>query len=321
MMARPATPRRRPRTGIDPDSTAGRIQLALRAGPASVTELTERFGRSIISHAVTSLIGSGLVERRGTDNQNAVFHITDAGRAACPLRNPLAGKSAPVPAGATGGRIRTSYPREAALNPAPLAGDRALSRLPSHIPVFQPRAPQEETPTMPPKPIAISSRSPITVARDAIARAVSGLTREESIDKKTLLDLASRDLPDIDRGTLENSLRKMVSEGQRIAALGATSARRYFDPAAKGWEPEAAAEPAAGAAEITAEPPPAAQKAVAAPPEPPPVEFAIYSDGRMAIIDGDEIFLLRPADTRRLVDFLGCFEAPLAPLASLDQAA
>ena len=44
----------------------------------------------------------------------------------------------------------------------------------------------------------------------------------------------------------------------------------------------------------------------------PPVEFAVYSDGRLAIIDSDEILVLKPDDVRRLAFFLGCFDPKTA---------
>ena len=50
-----------------------------------------------------------------------------------------------------------------------------------------------------------------------------------------------------------------------------------------------------------------------APAAPAEIEFAVYSDGRLAIFDGDEILILPPEATRRLGYFLGCLETHVWP--------
>lgn len=77
----------RPPTDYTADSDAGRLLLALRAGPTTAAELAERFGRS---H------GIGALERRGlVVSEAGAYRLTEAGRAACPLGNPLAAGIAP----------------------------------------------------------------------------------------------------------------------------------------------------------------------------------------------------------------------------------
>lgn len=62
------------------DNNDGRVLLALRAGPMTPSELNER-GLSVRGW----LIKAGYVEQVGD-----YYRITEAGRAACPFRNPLA---------------------------------------------------------------------------------------------------------------------------------------------------------------------------------------------------------------------------------------
>ena len=152
---------------------------------------------------------------------------------------------------------------------------------------------------MPAKAPTINTRR-LDTAREAIARAVAGTARDEAIDRETLLRRVALAGTELEPITLRNALKRMVADGDRIAAEGATSARRYFDPTAKGWEPEAVATPPAAPAPPAAAPTPPAGR----------VEFSVYSDGRLAIIDGDDILILQPDDTGRLAYFLGCFQAP-----------
>ncbi len=91
------------------DSLKGRTLLALRAGPVSSAALAERFGIS----APTSLLESaGLIE-----GDAEAWRLTDAGRAACPLRNPAASKVAPPVAGAISRRIPHASPVSAVTAP------------------------------------------------------------------------------------------------------------------------------------------------------------------------------------------------------------
>lgn len=66
---------------ITADNTEGRVLLALRAGPMTPGEVHGRVNTSVPS----SLIKSGLVVQ-----DSSYYRITEAGRAACPFRNPLA---------------------------------------------------------------------------------------------------------------------------------------------------------------------------------------------------------------------------------------
>lgn len=87
----------------DASSAIGRTLLALRAGQMTSGELDERFGRSA---PLTAMAKHGLV----TGDADG-WSITDAGRAACPLRNPLAAKTTPAPHAAlpriTSGKLPT----------------------------------------------------------------------------------------------------------------------------------------------------------------------------------------------------------------------
>ena len=69
------------------DSTEGRILLGLRAGEMEADACSERF--SGFSSAIGKLVGRHLVKK--TDGG---YRITEAGRAACPFRNPKAATAA-----------------------------------------------------------------------------------------------------------------------------------------------------------------------------------------------------------------------------------
>lgn len=81
----------RPPTAFTADSDAGRILLALRAGPLTATELGDRFGR--FTH-MGKLVSRGLVAAEAGS-----YRLTPAGRDLCPFRNPLAAahRAAPAP--------------------------------------------------------------------------------------------------------------------------------------------------------------------------------------------------------------------------------
>lgn len=66
---------------ITADNVDGRTLLALRAGPMTPGEISARVGGSVSRW----LIKAGYVEE-----SDCYYRLTDAGRAACPLRNPLA---------------------------------------------------------------------------------------------------------------------------------------------------------------------------------------------------------------------------------------
>lgn len=72
---------------ITADSREGRLLLALRRGPHEPGELAEQFGK--LSGLQGQLMRTGLIAYDGD-----VYTLTEAGRAACPFRNPLAAKPA-----------------------------------------------------------------------------------------------------------------------------------------------------------------------------------------------------------------------------------
>lgn len=245
---------------ISPDSYMGRTLLALRAGPMTSGELSERFPAG---SAINQLSQFGLVKR--TDDH---WTITDAGRAACPLRNPLAADITPVPAAATGTRPipHTIKTQETAMTGITISGTKT--------PIFQ--------------------------AREAIAKAISGITEDRAIKRDELL---ARAKTDIDHPTLINVIKKMVEEKKFVGAYGHTTARRYFD--LRSIDPQPVTDDKSGARDTLNVQPagPTTGEHDAA-----DIEFSIYNDGRLAIVDGDEVLVLPPAATRRLGYFLGCLE-------------
>lgn len=72
---------------IAADSREGRLLLALRRGPHEPGELAEQFGN--LSGLQGQLVRAGLIAYDGD-----FYTLTEAGRAACPFRNPLAAKPA-----------------------------------------------------------------------------------------------------------------------------------------------------------------------------------------------------------------------------------
>lgn len=76
---------------ITANSNLGIALLALRAGPITGMEAEERWPSSGAGY-FQQLRRMGYVEFR-----DGAYRITDAGRAACPLRNPLAGTVKPIP--------------------------------------------------------------------------------------------------------------------------------------------------------------------------------------------------------------------------------
>lgn len=74
-------------------SFEGRLLLALRAGPMANSTLVERFGTSA---GASRLVKAGYA-RRADGDEGGEYHITEAGRAACPYRNPLAAPGAVQP--------------------------------------------------------------------------------------------------------------------------------------------------------------------------------------------------------------------------------
>lgn len=316
---------------ITPDSRDGRVLLALRAGPMAAAELYDR----VPAFSPSSLQRHGLIERLPED----CYRITAAGRAACPLRNPLAATVAPPPSAALNAR-RAGLPP---LRPSQPVPTRAKPAKPDQPPSGE----AMENITFNPK------KDTLSASRAGVFYALKGIDREHAITRQ---ELALRGPASVESGALFNALQRMAQEGL-VGAFGSTTARRYYDLRTKdadlrepcadsqtGADPtelapfdartkgqreashrrlqlrheatestakEALAE--AVSAPVSA-PRPAAPKetppVVAPPPadEVPEIEFAIYDDGRLAIFDGDELMTLPPEATRRLGYFLGCLE-------------
>lgn len=74
---------------ISANTAMGRLLLALRAGGMTAAQLAERFGGN---SGISQLVRAGLV----TGDADG-YRLTDAGRAACPLRNPLAARVPSAP--------------------------------------------------------------------------------------------------------------------------------------------------------------------------------------------------------------------------------
>lgn len=83
----------KPKPGISPQSIPGRMLLALRAGRMMPSELHERFP-SYCNFHLGQLMGDGLVDKKG-GRFSETYGITEAGRTACPNRNPRIGEDQP----------------------------------------------------------------------------------------------------------------------------------------------------------------------------------------------------------------------------------
>jgi hypothetical protein len=103
------------------DNNDGRVLLALRAGAMTTGEFAER-GLSV----------SGWLVREGLiDLVDGGYRITEAGRSACPLRNPLAAKAAPAiysPEVSTMPKGETRVTRDQVLDAIKQAGAAGINR-------------------------------------------------------------------------------------------------------------------------------------------------------------------------------------------------
>lgn len=70
---------------ISADSWEGRVLLALRAGAMTPFEINERWPSGSAPNYLKKLVSKHLVEKVGDE-----YRLTETGRTACPLRNPLA---------------------------------------------------------------------------------------------------------------------------------------------------------------------------------------------------------------------------------------
>lgn len=255
------------------ESPAGRTLIALRAGAMSSAELYERFAGN---HALAELHKRGFVEQCIAGG----WKLTAAGREACPLRNPLAGGLPPDP------------PRAITARKAPLS---VLSSRHSSTP--KPTAQGDSA-----MPLYVNEDlSPINQVRQRLVGSPEGITRRQLM----------RDLKHLSEARIDNAIFKLCEAGEaarpKMGFLVATDRLKSVAvvplapaPREEARKPETET-PAAPVKEL-AKPAPAA-------PTVPEIEFSIYDDGRLAIIDGDEILVLPPDATRRLGRFLGYFEA------------
>lgn len=105
---------------ITADSRLGIVLLALRAGPMAPDQIAERWPNG---HNVAEAVRLDLVEKVGDE-----YRLTDAGRAAVPLRNPLAAKPAISPEVFTMPRGETRITRDQVLAAIKEAGAAGVNR-------------------------------------------------------------------------------------------------------------------------------------------------------------------------------------------------
>lgn len=120
-----------------------------------------------------------------------------------------------------------------------------------------------------------------------------------------------RDLKHLSEARIDNAIFKLCEAGEAARPkMGFLGRHR---PAEVGRGRSVGTGPVEEARKPETETPAAPVKELAKPapaaPTVPEIEFSIYDDGRLAIIDGDEILVLLPDATRRLGRFLGYFEA------------
>ena len=145
--------------------------------------------------------------------------------------------------------------------------------------------------------------SPINQVRQRLVGSPEGITRRQLM----------RDLKHLSEARIDNAIFKLCEAGEaarpKMGFLVATDRLKSVavvplapPPREEARKPETETETPAAPVKELAKPAPAA-------PTVPEIEFSIYDDGRLAIIDGDEILVLPPDATRRLGRFLGYFEA------------
>lgn len=271
---------------ITVDNDAGRALLALRAGEMTSGAITERIGNGGV---VSALARIGLVEG-DTDG----WRLTAAGRAACPLRNPLAATvlKPPPPALTTNHPWRTLPPRlmppikEIAMPESKTAEiiAQATARLAAA------NATAETAQAAAPTAAATAVQDAASVVLSILASATGGLKRGVLIRRTGLTE-----------GTVDSAISRLVKRGQAERA-------QYGVIRLVGGASAAAAVPAVA-------PAPAAPKiekpqalALAPAPANPAFDFALHDDGRLAISAGDDVLVLQRNDTYRLARFLGLFD-------------
>ena len=147
---------------------------------------------------------------------------------------------------------------------------------------------------------------PRTTAGQSAVDKVRCLLNEspEGVARKCIIGKTS-----LSEASVDNAIYNLIKSGEATrksyGVIAATSALIRIEGALV--PVAAAATPAAktqGTAEQAGDAKPSEDKTENA----SAVEFSVYSDGRLAIIDGTEILVLQPDATRRLGYFLGCFE-------------
>lgn len=280
------------------ESLIGRVLLALRAGLTSNSELSERFGTL---PSMRSLECKGYVS--GSVNG---WRITDAGRAACPLRNPLAADIRKVAACAPVSRSGTPI---GLLTKTAIQKPIRRSENPTHtggIPMPHPNQPR--------------TASAVDQLRRLLLDAPEGIARKDLIKRTGLVPHA-----------VDNAIVNLITSGEVerkgygvIAATAAginTLAARTMS-ATPTTTDAALAAPPIGPVDLThcADASRRLWAAFLAPDEEvssdsdaPEVAFMIHDDGRLTIAAGDEIIVIPPSATRRLGHFLGCLEKDAWP--------
>lgn len=256
------------------NSREGKTLLALRAGPMTNGELYERFPSG---HLVSTLVKAGLAE--SCDNG---WRITDAGRAACPLRNPAVAT------------IRKPMPARLARSTAPIG-------LPAKTaPQTSVRRPEKLTHTGETR-MPTNARSSNQTAVDQVLQVLiddpEGVMRKDIIKQTHLSDAA-----------VDNAIVNLIKTGKaRRKSYGVIA------PVSSGAKDIAARLAQSGAtASVAGDPASSATAGPADPADPsqaiPEIDFMIHEDGRLTIWYDDEVFVLPPDATHRLCRFLDHLE-------------
>lgn len=266
-------------------SREGKTLLALRAGPMTNGELYERFPSG---HLVSALAKAGLAE-----SCDDGWRITDAGRAACPLRNPaVAMIRKPTPARL----VRSALPIGL---PAKTAPQTSVQHTEKPIHTGENRMPTAARST---------NQTAVNQVLGLLIDAPEGVQRKDIIKRTRLSDAA-----------VDNAIVNLIKTGKAMR-----KAYGVIAPVSDGANAIAAHLARSGATAAAAgAPASAATAALVGPDDPcqamPEIDFMIHEDSRLTIWYGDEIFVLPPDATRRLCRFLDHIE-PLPWSPQLDRA-
>ena len=266
------------------NSREGKTLLALRAGPMTNGELYERFPSG---HLVGALAKVGLAE--SCDNG---WRITDAGRAACPLRNPAVAM------------IRKPMPARLARSNAPIG---LPAKTAPQTSVRRPEKPTHTGETRMPTDARSTNQTAVDKVFQVLIDDPEGVMRKDIIKQTHLSDAA-----------VDNAIVNLIKTGKArrksygVIAPVSSGAKDIAARLAQSGAVAAVAGDLASAATVLADPPDSSQAM-------PEIDFMIHDDGRLTICDGDEIFVLSPDATRRLCRFLDHLE-PLPWSPRLDRA-